>query len=93
MDQANPQSEQARASHSVHGSKGFPEIKAMDQARLTNPVHGSKGFPEIQGGLISMGSGIWPGQSLAKPDDPFSYLVTQRNSETPPGKFNPSIVK
>jgi hypothetical protein len=55
----------------------------MDQARLTNPVHGSKGFPEIQAGR----------QSLAESDDPFSYLVTQRNSEIPPGKFNPSIVK
>ncbi len=64
----------------------------MDQARLTNPVHGSKGFPEIQAGSIS-GSGIWPGQSLAGSDDPFNYLVTQRNSEKPPGKFNPSIVK
>ena len=93
MDQANQQSDQARLTNPVHGPKGFPEIQAMDQARLTNPVpDGSKGFPENQAGLISR-SGIWPGQSLAKSDDPFSYLVTQRNSETPPGKFNPSIVK
>jgi hypothetical protein len=92
MDQANPRSDKARLTNPMHGSKGFPEIQAMDQARLTNPVHGPKGFPEIQAGLIS-GSGIWPGQSLAESDDPFSYLVTQRNSETPPGKFNPSIVK
>jgi hypothetical protein len=71
MDQANPQS---------------------DQARLNNPVHGPKRFPEIQAGLIS-GSGIWPGQSLAESDDPFNYLVTQRNSERLSGKLNPSIIK
>ncbi len=86
MDQANQQSDQARLTNPVIGSKGFPAIQAMDQARLTNPVHGPKGFPEIQAGLIS-GPGIRPGQSLAESDDPFSYL------ETPPGKFNPSIIK
>ena len=63
-----------------------------DKARLTNPMHGPKGFPEIQAGLIS-GSGIRPGQSLAESDDPFSYLVTQRNTERLSGKLNPSIVK
>ena len=61
-----------------------------DQARSSHPVHGSRGFSEIKAGLIS-GSGTWPGQSLAESDDPFSYLDTQRNSETPLGKFNPSV--